>query len=136
MSGSYAHSPLVIDACALVELLLQTSTGGRVARAVGGASLIAPDVVIPEVVQSLRGLERGGKVSGARASTAVRRLAESEIARVPTRVLLRDIWSLRANVSAYDACYVALARALGCPLLTTDRSLTRAPRLGITLLSV
>jgi predicted nucleic acid-binding protein len=46
------------------------------------------------------------------------------------------MWAMRANLSAYDACYVALARALECPLLTVDRPLTRAPALGITLICV
>lgn len=136
MSRSSAPSPVVIDASALVELLLQSVVGERVERAIGNAELVAPDVVNPEVVQSLRGLERGGKLSSARASEAIARLAESEISRVSTRMLLRDMWSLRANLSAYDACYVALARALNCPLLTVDRPLTRAPGLGITLICV
>jgi predicted nucleic acid-binding protein len=136
MSRSSAHSPVVIDASALVELLLRSDTGTRIERAVGDAALVAPDVVNPEVVQSLRGLERGGKLTSARASTAIARLAESEIARFPTKVLLREMWSLRANLSSYDACYVGLARALGCPLLTVNGRLTRAPGLGVTLISV
>jgi predicted nucleic acid-binding protein len=136
MSAFFERSPVVIDASALVELLLQSATGVRVERAVGDAELVAPDLVNPEVVQSLRGLERGGKLTAARASTALARLAESEIGRIPTRVLLRDVWSLRANLSSYDACYVALARALNCPLITTDASLRRAPGLGVTLISV
>jgi predicted nucleic acid-binding protein len=35
--------------------------------------------------------------------------------------------ALRANVSAYDAAYVALAEVLDCSLLTTDVRLSRAP---------
>jgi predicted nucleic acid-binding protein len=136
MSRSSAPSPIVIDASALVELLLRSNTGARVERAVSDSALVAPDVVNPEVVHSVRGLERGGKLTSARASTAIGRLAESEISRVPTKVLLREMWSLRANLSSYDACYVALARALSCPLLTVDRRLTRAPRLGVTLIRV
>jgi predicted nucleic acid-binding protein len=34
---------------------------------------------------------------------------------------------LRANLSAYDAAYVALAEALDAPLLTRDRRLAAAP---------
>jgi predicted nucleic acid-binding protein len=136
MSRSFAHSPLVIDASALVELLLQSVTGKRVERAIGEAELLAPDVVNPEVVQSLRGLERSGKLTSDRASIAIARLAESTVGRVPTRMLLSEIWSLRANLSSYDACYVALARALDCPLVTTDKPLTRAPKLGVTLICV
>jgi predicted nucleic acid-binding protein len=46
------------------------------------------------------------------------------------------VWELRGGVPAYDACYVALARALGCPLVTGDLRLTRAPGLGVPLLAV
>ncbi len=34
---------------------------------------------------------------------------------------------LRRNLTAYDATYVALAEALGAPLLTRDRRLGAAP---------
>jgi predicted nucleic acid-binding protein len=119
-----------------VELLLAGESGARVERAIGDAGLLAPDLIDPEVMQTLRGLERAGKLTGARASRALERLLESDMGRVPTRALLRDAWTLRANVSAYDACYVALARALGCPLLTGDRRLAGAPGLGVTLICV
>jgi predicted nucleic acid-binding protein len=124
----------VIDASALVELLLRSGAGERVQRAVTDARLVAPDVINPEVVQSLRGLERGGKLTSDRASKAIARLVESGISHVPTRVLLADMWSLRANLSSYDACYVALARLLRCPLLTSDSAMARAPGLDITVM--
>jgi predicted nucleic acid-binding protein len=134
MHRSAEPSRIAIDASALVELLLETPAGRRIARKVAGAQLIAPDIVNPEIVQSLRGLERAGKVSGERAATALARLIHSPIARVPTTGLLAEVWSLRFNLSAYDACYVALARSLECPLLTTDGPLRRAPSLGVTFL--
>ncbi len=55
-------SRIAIDASALVELLLETPAGGGIARQVAGSRLIAPDIVNPEVLQSLRGLERAGKL--------------------------------------------------------------------------
>lgn len=36
-------------------------------------------------------------------------------------------WELRDNATPYDAVYVALAELLGCPLLTGDQRLARAP---------
>jgi predicted nucleic acid-binding protein len=134
MHRSAEPSRIAIDASALVELLLETPAGRGIANRVAGMRLIAPDIVNPEVMQSLRGLERAGKVSGERAATAVVRLVHSPIARVPTTGLLTEAWSLRFNLSAYDACYVALARALDCPLLTVDGPLRRAPSLGVRFL--
>lgn len=136
MRRSDGPSQIAIDASALVELLLQTSAGLAIARIVAEAELIAPDVINPEVMQSLRGLERYGKLSGDRAAKAIAALTSGALMRVPTAGLIASAWSLRANVSAYDACYVALARALDCPLLTTDGSLQRAPALGVTFLTV
>ena len=44
----------------------------------------------------------------------------------PTAPLLHRVWALRNNVTAYDGCYVALAEALSCLLLTADRRLANA----------
>ncbi len=49
------------------------------------------------------------------------------IVRHPSSVLLRRVWELRSNLSAYDGLYVALAEALEAPLVTTDARLARAP---------
>ena len=46
--------------------------------------------------------------------------------RYPHDVLLPRVWELRTNLTAYDAVYVALAEALGAPLLTRDRRLAGA----------
>lgn len=127
-------SQIVIDASALVELLTHSPLAGKIDQAIGGAELIAPDVLNPEVLQSLRRLERGGQLTSARASMAVAQLVGSQIQCIPTSGLLNEAWSIRANVSAYDACYVALARMFECPLLTTDRPLTRAPDLRIPMI--
>lgn len=134
MPRSAPPSPIAIDASALVELLLQTTAGRRIAGVVLGRQLVAPDIVNAEVAQGLRGLERAGKVSRERAAKAIARLAHSPVVRVPTTGLLAEVWSLRFNLSAYDACYVALARMLECPLLTADAPLKRAPSLGVTFL--
>ena len=40
---------------------------------------------------------------------------------------LGRVWQLRANVSAYDAAYIALAEALGARLVTADRRLAGVP---------
>lgn len=49
---------------------------------------------------------------------------------MPVGPLLRRVFELRANVTAYDACYVALAAALDCPLVTSDRRLASAPAIA------
>lgn len=46
--------------------------------------------------------------------------------RHPVEPLVHRMWSLRANVTAYDASYVALAESLSLPLVTRDRRLSRS----------
>lgn len=136
MSGFSAPTPIVIDASALVELLLLSPRRDAIAAAVGDSQLLAPDLVNVEVMQCLRRLERAGKLTSARAGKALERMAEGALVRVPSTPLMGETWALRHNLSAYDACYVALARTLRCPLLSLDGPLTRAPRLGVTLIVV
>ena len=47
--------------------------------------------------------------------------------------LLPRIWQLRQNLTAYAAAYVALAEALGCPLLTFDAGLSRVPGVDVRI---
>ncbi len=39
------------------------------------------------------------------------------------------IWALRNNLTCYDAWYIVLAESLGCPFITLDQKLNRAPGL-------
>jgi predicted nucleic acid-binding protein len=137
MSRSAAPSQIVIDASALIELLTETSLAAKIDQAIGDAELLAPDVLNPEVLEGLRGLERGGQLTSKRASLAAEQLIESKIQRIPTTELLLKIWSMRANITSYDACYVALAHTFDCPLLTSDKKLTRAPNImGVRMIPV
>jgi predicted nucleic acid-binding protein len=128
--------PVVIDASALVELLVQSRRAPAVVQAVGSAEMVAPDVINPEVLSALRRLERTGKLRAGRASQAVDDLLDAGVRCFPMLPLVPEAWTLRASVSARDACYVALARDLGCPLVTRDLRLSRAPGLGVPMITV
>jgi predicted nucleic acid-binding protein len=128
--------PVVLDASALVELLLQSDRAPAVLQVIGDTELVAPDVINPEVLSTLRRLERVGTLPADRARQAVDDLRVAKVQRFPTLPLLPAVWGLRANVTAFDACYVALAEALGCTLVTADLRLSRAPKLGVPLITV
>jgi predicted nucleic acid-binding protein len=119
-----------------VELLLQTARAAAVAQATAGMDMVAPDLLNAEVLSVLRRLEQRAALTSARAALAVTDLMTAPIRRLSTLPLITDIWLLRANVSPYDACYVALARALGCALVTADARLVRVPNLGIVVMGV
>jgi predicted nucleic acid-binding protein len=79
-----------------------------------------------EVAQVLRHTASSGALSARRGRAALEDLADLDLHRYPHDILLPRIWALRANATAYDAAYLALAEVLGAPLLTCDALLARA----------
>lgn len=63
----------------------------------------------------------------AEANAAIEDLLDLPLSVFPTAPLLRRTWALRNDITAYDGCYVVLAEALGCPLLTADVRVANAP---------
>jgi len=120
---------IVLDASAVLELLLNTTIGQSVARRIAPPhlSLHAPHLLDLEVAQVLRRYVRAGHLSSVRALQALRDLLQLDLARYPHEPLLSRVWALRQNLTAYDAAYVALAEALRAPLLTLDARLAAAP---------
>lgn len=127
---------IVIDASAVVELLLGGSRARAVRQVIGVASPAAPDLLNAEVISAFRRLEASGVIGARRAGEAILRLADAPIERLTTKQLTLDVWRLRHNLTSYDATYVALAAALDCPLLTADGAMARAPDTGVAVVGV
>jgi predicted nucleic acid-binding protein len=120
---------IVVDASAILELLLRTEVGLRLEKRLLSAreSLHAPHLLDVEVAQVLRRLAAGNTLSPERGHEALVDLADLPLSRYPHDLLLPRIWELRHNVSAYDAAYLGLAEALEAPLVTCDAKLASAP---------
>ncbi|GAB2874585.1 type II toxin-antitoxin system VapC family toxin [Nocardioides pacificus] len=119
---------LVVDASVLVAALADDARDGDAARLrLRGERLLAPELIDLEVASVLRGRLAGGHLESGRAELALADLADLPLQRAPHRPLLGRCWELRANLSVYDAAYVALAEALGADLVTADARLARAP---------
>ena len=114
---------IVLDASALVEWLLRTASGRRVeARLLDNATTLhAPHVVDLEIAQALRRLVAANQIDAELADYALADFSHVALRRYRHDLFLPRIWELRPTLTAYDAAYVALAEALGAPIITCDR---------------
>lgn len=130
---------IVVDASVLANVVGDDGVDGerarRELRAAGDAA--APDLVDVESLAVLRRRWLAGTISAQRFATAIDDLMDIDIERYPTLPFLRRAYELRANVTAYDATYVALAELLGCDLMTGDRRLADAsgPRCNVRIVN-
>jgi predicted nucleic acid-binding protein len=119
---------IVVDASAVLELVLATPAAGRIADRIFAhyETLHAPHLIDLEVAQVIRRYSRSGDITSARAKEALTDFADFPITRYPHDIFLTRIWELRDNLTAYDAAYVTLAEALSAPLLTCDAAIASA----------
>jgi len=121
---------IVVDASALLEVLLQTPAAPAITERLfdPAESLHAPFLLDVEVLQILRRYALSGQIDETRGREALSDLEDFAIERYPHEPLLERAWELRDNVTAYDAAYLVLAEALGAVLVTCDGRLARAVR--------
>lgn len=117
---------VVLDASALVDLLVGSELADQVRGRLVGSAMHAPAHVDVEVLSALGRLHRAEKLEQARATAAVGALARIPLSRHPLADLLGEAWERRDYLRITDGLYVALAEKLHMPLLTTDRRLARA----------
>lgn len=120
--------PVVIDASAVVEYLVELTLTEPATplfhlAAEGRVELWAPDLVYPESASALGKLVRLESIAAEPARAAVESLVDLPIAVAGTAALMSDVWRMQAFMTSYDACYVALADALGAELVTAERDL-------------
>jgi len=120
---------IVADASLVVSALLGVDADGAFAGRVlnDEETLAAPHLAPAEVTHAIRRLAQAGDISDTEASLAAREAIDLTMLLYPFAPFADRVWQLRANITPYDAWYVALAEALDVPLATLDRRLAAAP---------
>jgi predicted nucleic acid-binding protein len=128
----------VLDASAGVEILQRTVLGqalaGRLRREQG--ELWTAEHFHVEVAKVFRRDVLTGQLTEQRAQALVNELVEWPLFVASVSPLLSEAWTLRNNVTIHDAVYVVLTRGLeDAVLVTADEKLTRAPGLGVPIIT-
>lgn len=128
-SGGAHLGPLVVDASAVLTMLVDPGARGEaVARRTRGVGVLdAPDLLPYEVANVLRRRRASGLLTEREARSALEGFELLPVQLWPFAVLAARAWELGANLSTYDASYVALAERLRGALLTADARIARAP---------
>ena len=120
---------LVVDTSAVVAALVGRPPDRALVDRLGAdGDLHAPHLLDVELLHALRRLVRTGSLGEERAADARADFAELPVVRYGHEPLADRAWELRDSLTADDATFVALAEALGVPLVTCDARIARSPR--------
>lgn len=114
---------IVLDATAAVDAALVPRRLERLSR----HSPVAPALLWSEATSTLRELVWRDHLTAGEAQLALDRLLDAKIERRASKRLYEEASALARELGwkTYDAEYVALARMLGCRLVTLDGRLRR-----------
>jgi predicted nucleic acid-binding protein len=118
---------IVLDASALVDVVLDQPMAGWVLDEIAEEDVSAPAHQPVEVLSALARLVRAAQIDSKAAHAALdEALALPQRFVTPTAGHVRLAFALRDRIRVVDGLYVALAEELACPLVTTDRRLAVA----------
>ncbi|SDT58221.1 type II toxin-antitoxin system VapC family toxin [Jiangella sp. DSM 45060] len=117
---------VVVDASALVDLMVPTDRADVVAKTIEGRALHAPAHVDAELLSAFGRLQRADVLSEQDVTELLDILESMPVVRHGLPDLLELAWGHRHDTRLTDALYLALAERLGLGVVTTDARLTRA----------
>ena len=117
---------LVLDASAMVTMLIGGGKGQPIIGRLRGSSVHVPAHFDAEVLSALGRLQRARELSGAQVMIGLESLAASPFERHLVAPLVTSAWRLRGNMRLVDALYVALAMELSATVITMDKGLAAA----------
>lgn len=118
---------IVADSSAITEVLLARRHADAILDVLSPSAVLhVPAHFHVEVLSALRRYSLHGRLSDLETTEALAVLADLRALTYPIRVLIPAIWSLRFNLTTYDAAYLALAQRLDAGLITLDAALADA----------
>ena len=128
-------SRFVLDASAAIAVVLGQRRGDPLLDPLEtAASVVAPDIFVSEVANTLWKYVKAGELTGPAALAALDDALSLVDDLIPTGDAAGESLSeaIRAEHPVYDLCYVVAARRRAATLLTLDSKLARlAERLGV-----
>ncbi|HEY0260173.1 MAG TPA: type II toxin-antitoxin system VapC family toxin [Lacisediminihabitans sp.] len=118
---------VVVDSSMLIDTLVAVD-GAELRHLIVDFELHAPHLLGVEVMSWLRRLSLHTNLSPTLQNHVFAQYERLPIQRYPHEPFLARAWQFRDTITAYDSHYVALAEALGVPLVTRDRRLAAAAR--------
>lgn len=117
---------LILDASAMVDLLVGSPVAPAVQRRLSGRELHVPAHFDAEVLSALGRLKRAGEMTTRQVTARLERVTAAPLRRHLLAPLLKGAWKLRHNLRLVDALYIELGKQLDAPVVTTDTRLAAA----------
>ena len=117
---------LVLDASAIVDLLVGAPPAIAIRLRLLGGQLHAPAHFDAEVLSALGRLSRSDLIPSTVVPALLSRVENARIQRHPVGTLLTGAWDRRGDLRLVDALYVELAERLDAPIISTDDRLVAA----------
>ena len=117
---------VVIDAAALLDLLVATDTGRVIDLRLERCVLHAPANIDADVLAGLSRLEEAEVLARYQARRHLEALAAAPIERHPLATLLEAAWRRRSDLRLGSVLCIELARSLGVVVITTDPQVAEA----------
>jgi len=120
------NEALIVDASAVVDMLIDGPSAGAVRDRLRRNELHAPAHLDIEVLSALGRLHRAGQLSATQVSRLLEALERIIVRRHFLDSLLVSAWNYRHNLRLADALYAALSDQHAMPIVTIDRGLVAA----------
>lgn len=117
---------IVLDASALVDVLVNADLGPRVQRHLSlEGAVVAPELIYVEAASAIWRMARAGELDDGETALALDSIQTFDLMPMGHRELMTRAWRFREHVRLSDAFYLACSLEVGGPLLSTDARLAR-----------